>query len=48
VAGGLSMTRQGLAKIHKDDKRREWYFDGDADDDRVQGALNEVDVSGRD
>lgn len=48
VAGGLSMTRQGLAKIHKDDTRQSWYFDGDADDDRVQGALNEVDVGGAD
>ncbi|MFC4448148.1 MULTISPECIES: recombinase family protein [Halorussus] len=39
-----NLTRQTLSKIHQDDDRRGWYIEGEAEDDRVQDALTEVDV----
>lgn len=42
VAKELLITRQGLSKIHHDDKRRSWYLDGESDDDRVDNALEQV------
>jgi len=42
VADELSMTRQGLAKLHQHDDRREWYLDAEADDTRVTEALRDV------
>jgi DNA invertase Pin-like site-specific DNA recombinase len=37
-----NVTRQTLSNIDQDDERRSWYLDGDADDDRVQEALEDV------
>lgn len=37
-----NVTRQTLSNIDKDDERRGWYADGDADDERVQAALEAV------
>jgi DNA invertase Pin-like site-specific DNA recombinase len=34
-----TLTRQGLMQIHKDDERRRWYLDTQADDERVTDAL---------
>jgi len=34
-----TLTRQGLMQIHKDDERRRWYLDTQADDERVADAL---------
>ena len=39
-----NVTRQTLSTIDQDDERRAWYLDADADDDRVQEALDDVDV----
>lgn len=35
-------TRQGLTKIHKDADRRRWYLGAEADDERVDTALEAV------
>lgn len=37
-----NLTRQGLMKIHKDPDRRQWYLGAEADDDRVDTALETV------
>jgi DNA invertase Pin-like site-specific DNA recombinase len=37
-----NVTRQTLMNINKDDKRRCWYLDAEAEDDAVQEALDEV------
>lgn len=37
-----NVTRQTLSNIHQDPERRAWYFDTDADDARVQEALDVV------
>lgn len=42
VAKSLPITRQGLSKIHQDEDRRSWYLDGDADDERVQEAIDDL------
>jgi DNA invertase Pin-like site-specific DNA recombinase len=39
-----NVTRQTLMRIHKDDDRRAWYLDGEADDERVAEALDEIDA----
>ena len=45
AARGLNTTRKTLANIHQDDERKRWYLEGDADDERVAAALE--DVTGR-
>lgn len=35
-----NVTRQTLSNIHQDPERRAWYLDSDADDARVQEALD--------
>ena len=42
VAASLPISRQGLSGIHQDDHRRTWYLDAEADDDRVDAALESV------
>lgn len=42
VADSLPITRQGLSKIHQDDGRRAWYINGEADDERVQEAIDQA------
>lgn len=37
-----NITRQTLATIHQNPKRRAWYLDGESDDERVQEAINGV------
>jgi len=37
-----NVTRQTLSAIHQDDERRSWYLAGEADDERVQAALEDV------
>ena len=37
-----NVTRQTLSNIDRDEKRRAWYFEQDADDDRVAAALEDV------
>lgn len=37
-----NVTRQTLSNIHQDPERKSWYLDSDADDDRVQKALNSL------
>lgn len=37
-----NVTRQTLSAIHQDDERRSWYLSRDAEDDRVQAALEDV------
>jgi DNA invertase Pin-like site-specific DNA recombinase len=39
-----NVTRQTLMNIHKDADRRAWYLDAEADDDRVQEALEGVEA----
>ncbi|SIS18937.1 recombinase family protein [Natronorubrum thiooxidans] len=36
-------TRQTLMNIHKDDERRRWYLEEEAEDERVDAALDEID-----
>ena len=43
VAGTLSISRQGLSKIHQNPDRKRWYLDGESDDNRVATALDRVD-----
>jgi len=43
VAGTLSISRQGLSKIHQNPDRKRWYIDGESDDNRVAAALDRVD-----
>lgn len=42
VADSLPVTRQALSNIHQDDDRRSWYLEADADDDRVQEAIDQA------
>ncbi|ELZ47877.1 hypothetical protein C464_08145 [Halorubrum coriense DSM 10284] len=42
TAGGLTMTRQSLSRIHQDDERRGWYLDARADNERVDEALADI------
>ena len=42
VAASLPISRQRLSNIHQDDDRRAWYLDAEADDDRVDAALESV------
>lgn len=42
AADGTPVTRQTLSSIHQDEERRQWYLDGEADDDRVDEALGVV------
>lgn len=42
LAKELPITRQGLSKIHQDEERRAWYLAAEADDDRVNDALEQV------
>ena len=44
-AKGLNTTRQTLSRIHQDDKRRQWYLDASADDERVEEALQDVAIN---
>lgn len=37
-----NLTRQTLMNIHKDSQRRQWYLDTEADDERVDTALETV------
>lgn len=37
-----NVTRQTLSNIHQNEDRRQWYVEAEADDDRVQEALEEV------
>ena len=37
-----NVTRQTLSKIDQDPDRRQWYVEGEADDDRVQEAIDKV------
>jgi DNA invertase Pin-like site-specific DNA recombinase len=39
-----NVTRQTLMRISKDEERRQWYLGGDAEDDRVANALQEVET----
>jgi len=39
-----NVTRQTLSNIDQDDERRSWYLEGDADDDRVQEALEDLTI----
>lgn len=38
------VTRQTLMRIDKDDDRRAWYLDGEAGDERVAEALEEIEA----
>lgn len=42
VAEDAPVSRPTLMDIHKDDERRRWYLDREADDDRVADALGTV------
>lgn len=44
VAESLPITRQGLSKIHQDEERYMWYVGGNAEDDRVQEAIDDVPI----
>jgi len=35
-------TRQTLMNIHKDEERRKWYLEEEAEDERVDEALDEI------
>lgn len=37
-----NLTQQGLSKIDNDPTRRQWYLGAEADDDRVDTALETV------
>jgi DNA invertase Pin-like site-specific DNA recombinase len=37
-----NVTRQTLSNIHQTEKRRRWYIEAEADDERVQDALEQV------
>lgn len=38
-----NVTRQTLMRIYKDDERRSWYLDAEADDERVEQAIADHD-----
>ena len=42
VAQGLNTTRQTLSRIDQDVDRKDWYLEADAQDERVEEALQEV------
>lgn len=42
AADGLQCTRQALSSVDQDDEKRRWYLERNADDDRVQRALDEL------
>lgn len=42
AADGLRVTRQTLSSIDQDEDRRQWYLEGDADDELVADALEPV------
>lgn len=42
AADGLQCTRQALSSVDQDGEKRRWYLDLEADDDRVQRALDEL------
>lgn len=42
VAKRLHASRHGVTRLYKDDEKRRWYLHFDAEDDRVQRALNEL------
>lgn len=42
VARTLPVTRQTLMNIDKDEERRSWYLDAEAEDERVETALSNV------
>ena len=37
-----NLSRTSLSRIHRDDERRRWYLDAEADDGRVDAALDAV------
>jgi DNA invertase Pin-like site-specific DNA recombinase len=37
-----NLSRTSLSRIHKDEKRRRWYIDADANDERVSAVLADV------
>lgn len=45
VAKSLPITRQGLSKIHQNEERRAWYIEGNAEDERVQSAIDSISES---
>jgi DNA invertase Pin-like site-specific DNA recombinase len=45
VAAKLSISRQGLSKIHQDAGRRRWYLDKESDDERVAAALENANLN---
>lgn len=42
LAQDMECSRRALANVYKDDERRRWFLDREADDDRVQAALDEL------
>ena len=39
-----NITRPALMNIHKDEERRAWYLEGEAEDDRVAEAVQGVEL----
>jgi len=39
-----NVTRQTLSAIDRDEQRRKWYLEGQAEDERVQAAVEETEV----
>ena len=47
VAGDVPhLSRTSLSRIHKDEKRRRWYLDADANDERVSAVLADMKARG--
>ena len=42
-----NLNRVSLSRMHKDEERREWYLDGEAEDERVENALDGVNAAGK-
>ncbi len=43
-----NLSRTSLARIHKDEKRRQWYLNAEAEDERVDAALTDMDTKSED
>lgn len=42
LASEMQCSRQALSKLYQDERRRRWFLEREADDDRVRAALDEL------
>ena len=44
IARDMICSRRALSNVYNDEERRRWFFEREADDERVQAALDELDT----